>query len=173
MKSTSFLVAVAIVCVPLLASASSESLPLTISNGSTLTAENCNIDLVAHVPQCVMIGYVYLSKTIAFYFRILYVYLSIRRHACSQPSGLPVVATAYGLPVMATETKTNFTMMALNDTNQTGAVCLDGSPGVFGISPGKSEKDWLVHLEGGGWCFTAQDCAQRSLHNLGRGEVCV
>ena len=162
MKSTSFLVAVAIVCVPLLASASSESLPLTISNGSTLTAENCNIDLVAHVPGCIMIGYVSIEDNCLLFSHLIY--LSIRRHAFSQPSGLPV---------MATETKTNFTMMALNDTNQTGAVCLDGSPGVFGISPGKSEKDWLVHLEGGGWCFTAQDCAQRSLHNLGRGEVCV
>mmetsp|Transcript_87162 Transcript_87162/g.260009 ORF Transcript_87162/g.260009 Transcript_87162/m.260009 type:complete len:485 (+) Transcript_87162:68-1522(+) len=41
-----------------------------------------------------------------------------------------------------------------------GAVCLDGSPGAFYFSPGVGEQrnDWLIFMEGGGWCTTPWDC---------------
>ncbi|CAL9106791.1 unnamed protein product [Musa textilis] len=45
-----------------------------------------------------------------------------------------------------------------------GAVCLDGSPPAYHFSPGfgSGMNNWLVHMEGGGWCTSVQDClAQR------------
>jgi len=39
-----------------------------------------------------------------------------------------------------------------------GAVCLDGSPGAFYISKGEDDRDWLILLEGGGWCTSPWDC---------------
>lgn len=32
------------------------------------------------------------------------------------------------------------------------AVCLDGTPGVYYISRGKSPNKFMVYFEGGGWC---------------------
>jgi len=45
------------------------------------------------------------------------------------------------------------------------AVCLDGSPGGFYFSPGwfGNVNKWLIHLEGGGWCYTPAQCYWRSL----------
>jgi len=38
-----------------------------------------------------------------------------------------------------------------------GAVCLDGTPGAFYISPAPVEhqkrREWMIHLQGGGWCY--------------------
>jgi STAM-binding protein len=61
-------------------------------------------------------------------------------------------------------------MFLLNDTNATGAVCLDGSPGAFYFHPATDPAagdSWQIYLEGGGWCYDEQDCLARSLTNLG------
>ena len=46
-----------------------------------------------------------------------------------------------------------------------GARCLDGSPsgGYFraAASPSAAQK-WRIHFQGGGWCFSADDCLARS-----------
>lgn len=44
-----------------------------------------------------------------------------------------------------------------------GAVCLDGSPPAYHFSPGfgSGMNNWLVHMEGGGWCTNVQDCLAR------------
>ena len=51
---------------------------------------------------------------------------------------------------------------ALADTY--GAKCLDGTPPAFYMSPGApaSALKWRLHLRGGGWCFSAADCANRA-----------
>ncbi|XP_074558580.1 pectin acetylesterase 7-like [Curcuma longa] len=44
-----------------------------------------------------------------------------------------------------------------------GAVCLDGSPPAYHLSPGSGSgvNNWLVHMEGGGWCRNVEECVER------------
>ncbi|KAM7507365.1 hypothetical protein LguiA_017818 [Lonicera macranthoides] len=51
-----------------------------------------------------------------------------------------------------------------------GAVCLDGSPPAYHFDKGHGEgtNNWLVHLEGGGWCDSLKSCSKRARDpNLG------
>lgn len=50
-----------------------------------------------------------------------------------------------------------------------GAVCLDGSPPAYHLDRGKGSgvNNWLIHLEGGGWCSTGKTCLVRSGTSLG------
>jgi Pectinacetylesterase len=59
-----------------------------------------------------------------------------------------------------------------NDT-QGGAVCLDGSPGGFYWRPAsslRSSKKFVLHLVGGGWCYSEADCVQRAKGALGSSK---
>ena len=49
------------------------------------------------------------------------------------------------------------------DWEALGAVCNDGSPYAFYVSPGSGAgaDDWLVFLKGGGACFDDESCARR------------
>lgn len=51
-------------------------------------------------------------------------------------------------------------------TNNTKAICLDGSPGGFYYRAGKVNK-WLVFHQGGGWCSSHDECRTRARSNLG------
>lgn len=52
-----------------------------------------------------------------------------------------------------------------------GAVCLDGSPPAFWYQPPydlqSGNASWLVHLDGGAWCYDERDCAARSRSEKG------
>jgi len=50
-----------------------------------------------------------------------------------------------------------------------GAVCLDGSTPAYYYRPGvgAGANNWIIHMEGGGWCGTESDCYARSLTTLG------
>lgn len=48
-----------------------------------------------------------------------------------------------------------------------GAVCLDGSPSAYYIYRGAETRKWIIHQNGGGWCSSPIDCAQRSNTTLG------
>ncbi|TVU15868.1 hypothetical protein EJB05_39409 [Eragrostis curvula] len=54
-------------------------------------------------------------------------------------------------------------MVFLKSAVAKGAVCLDGSPPVYHFSPGSGSgaNNWLVHMEGGGWCRNADECSVR------------
>lgn len=45
--------------------------------------------------------------------------------------------------------------------NNTGAVCLDGTPAGYYERPGLVDS-WMIELEGGGWCVNEADCLSRS-----------
>lgn len=47
-----------------------------------------------------------------------------------------------------------------------GAVCLDGTAPAFYLSKGSNTK-WILFLQGGGWCYTLEDCVARSKGRLG------
>jgi len=51
------------------------------------------------------------------------------------------------------------------------ARCLDGTPGAFYILPGDSS--WVLHLQGGGWCTSMSDCAERSKYPVYAGEPSI
>lgn len=53
-----------------------------------------------------------------------------------------------------------------------GAVCLDGSPPAYHIDKGFGAgiNNWLVHLEGGGWCNNATTCLARKSTRLGSSD---
>ncbi|XP_072989149.1 pectin acetylesterase 8-like [Typha latifolia] len=57
----------------------------------------------------------------------------------------------------------NVPMTILTSAVAKGAVCLDGSPPAYHFSPGfgSGMNNWLVHMEGGGWCRNAQECLGR------------
>eukprot|EP00928_Gymnodinium_smaydae_P005729 TRINITY_DN1196_c0_g4_i1.p1 TRINITY_DN1196_c0_g4~~TRINITY_DN1196_c0_g4_i1.p1 ORF type:complete len:721 (+),score=151.87 TRINITY_DN1196_c0_g4_i1:36-2165(+) len=50
-----------------------------------------------------------------------------------------------------------------------GARCLDGSPAGFYIQDGwgSGAARWMIHLQGGGWCLSLDDCVKRSKGDLG------
>ncbi|KAI3926402.1 hypothetical protein MKX01_032590 [Papaver californicum] len=60
-------------------------------------------------------------------------------------------------------------------SNLTGAgniVCLDGTaPGYhFSKGFGSGSDNWLIHIEGGGWCGTTQSCTERKKNPFGFGS---
>ena len=52
-------------------------------------------------------------------------------------------------------------------------MCLDGSPPGYFIRQGSGDgaKKWIVHLEGGGWCVSEEDCYNRSKTYLGSSTM--
>ena len=54
-----------------------------------------------------------------------------------------------------------FEKFLLTDFVAAGAVCLDGSPGGGYIRKGDPKK-WIIFHQGGGWCGSDADCAQRA-----------
>lgn len=54
-------------------------------------------------------------------------------------------------------------MTLLSNAAAKGAVCLDGSAPAYHFSPGfgSGANNWLVHMEGGGWCRSTAECLAR------------
>ncbi|KAH9735897.1 Pectin acetylesterase 5 [Citrus sinensis] len=57
----------------------------------------------------------------------------------------------------------------LHNAEDRGALCLDGSlPGYhFQKGFGSGSNNWLLHIEGGGWCNTIESCSTRKTTALG------
>ncbi|PWA65275.1 pectinacetylesterase/NOTUM [Artemisia annua] len=53
-----------------------------------------------------------------------------------------------------------------------GAVCLDGSPPAYQLDKGSGDgaNNWLVHIQGGGWCHSVEDCVYRKTMANGLGS---
>ena len=49
-------------------------------------------------------------------------------------------------------------LVRLNDPN---AVCIDGSQAGFYVNQSPDSKVWIVHLQGGHWCYDSASCAAR------------
>ncbi|CAK9177180.1 unnamed protein product, partial [Ilex paraguariensis] len=56
-----------------------------------------------------------------------------------------------------------------------GAVCLDGSPPAYHFDKGfgAGTNNWLVHIEGGGWCNNVTTCLARKNTRLGSSKKMV
>ncbi|KAF9590906.1 hypothetical protein IFM89_000162 [Coptis chinensis] len=57
----------------------------------------------------------------------------------------------------------------LRNAKSLGAVCLDGSPPGYHFRKGfgSGSRNWLLHIEGGGWCNSIKSCSLRQLTALG------
>ena len=66
-------------------------------------------------------------------------------------------------------TNTPMTLYKLDKAAKAGAVCLDGSPPAYYHRPGigPNERSWIIHFNGGAWCFDANACVERSHGSLG------
>nr|GMD89928.1 pectin acetylesterase 8-like [Ipomoea batatas] len=53
-----------------------------------------------------------------------------------------------------------------------GAVCLDGSPPAYQLKKGGPEHqhNWLIYMEGGGWCRSVKECRARTLEHRGSSK---
>lgn len=51
-----------------------------------------------------------------------------------------------------------------------GALCLDGSPGGYYSRPGSDASTFIIELEGGGWCVSLEDCYGRSKTAIGSSK---
>ncbi|KAM5573799.1 pectin acetylesterase 8 [Rosa sericea] len=53
-----------------------------------------------------------------------------------------------------------------------GAVCLDGSPPAYHFDKGFGAgiNNWLVHIEGGGWCKDVESCVERTKNFRGSSK---
>ncbi|KAK7250715.1 hypothetical protein RIF29_33327 [Crotalaria pallida] len=60
----------------------------------------------------------------------------------------------------------------VEDATSKGAVCLDGSPPAYHFDKGSGEgnKNWIVHMEGGGWCNDVTSCLWRKDTRLGSSK---
>lgn len=78
----------------------------------------------------------------------------------AEPKHVPVV-DAGDTPAM--------TLYRVQNAVKAGAVCLDGSAPAYYHRPGSgnSEKLWIIHFNGGAWCFDAKACFERSRSSLG------
>lgn len=61
------------------------------------------------------------------------------------------------------------TLYRIHGAAKTGSVCLDGSVPAYyhrrGV--GSSERLWIIHFNGGAWCFDAKACFERAHSSLG------
>ncbi|KAI5001355.1 hypothetical protein ZWY2020_026005 [Hordeum vulgare] len=68
--------------------------------------------------------------------------------------------------------ETTLPLTLLAGAQEKGAVCLDGTPPGYHVQRGSGDgsNNWLIHLQGGGWCSTVQDCSSRRNSSLGLGS---
>jgi hypothetical protein len=60
-------------------------------------------------------------------------------------------------------------LMQRCDLEDEGAVCLDGTRYAYGFRQGhgRGRNMWIIHLQGGAWCATEEECAARRGSSLG------
>ncbi|KAK7255842.1 hypothetical protein RIF29_29265 [Crotalaria pallida] len=60
----------------------------------------------------------------------------------------------------------------LHNANPKGALCLDGSPPGYHFQKGfgSGSRNWLLHIEGGGWCNSIASCSDRKMTPLGSSK---
>ena len=79
-----------------------------------------------------------------------------------------IVLINFTLDNVICETSLHFLDKYLLDDSR----CLDGSPGAYHFTKGKDDgaTKWLVSIEGGAWCFTNEECYNRSFTDLGSSK---
>ena len=76
-----------------------------------------------------------------------------------------VIASASRDPASRTTTDV-YTLKLLSPVTHPSARCLDGSMGGYYVGP-PGDDNWLIHLQGGGWCTSIEDCSSRAAMHYG------
>ena len=118
------------------------------------TMEKCGVSCYSCKPHCNAVGYEYLVKHA--------IVPGIQKMLKS-----PSVKSSDN-DVATKTTKTPPPQFELNRlTAYPTALCLDGSPGAYYTYQQENVDSWLIYIEGGAWCFTAESCANRAKTQLG------
>lgn len=96
--------------------------------------------------------------------------------AAAVDASAPVVIDGVHYPAGVTVTSdpsesTTWTKVMMTAAAADGAVCLDGSPGGFYFRKGSSNDKWLMFHQGGGWCGSPDNCADRAQTALGSSKT--
>lgn len=62
----------------------------------------------------------------------------------------------------------------ITDAINEGARCLDGSAPAYYFKEGTTEtgkKNWVLFVQGGGWCYKETDCYERSNNDRGSSDL--
>lgn len=83
--------------------------------------------------------------------------MSLRAAALLSACAATCVSTAAAPPALP---EWRAVRLFANATTDASAVCLDGSPPLYYVSPGwgAGARRWLLHMEGGAWCGSAAEC---------------
>ncbi|CAL4972721.1 unnamed protein product [Urochloa decumbens] len=83
---------------------------------------------------------------------------------------LVVVYSRSPLTTVSSPERVDLTLVA--DAREKGAVCLDGTPAGYHLrrGSGSGAHNWLIYLEGGGWCNTVQSCSGRKTNRFGSSK---
>ena len=75
------------------------------------------------------------------------------------------VATSLGawllLAAQSAQSDRDSMQLHLLEAGEGGNACLDGSPFGYYIARNSSSNDWVIDIDGGGWCDSAQSCVSR------------
>ena len=65
------------------------------------------------------------------------------------------------LSLAAQVSDVNTMTLHLLQPGEGGNACLDGSPFGYYIAQNATSNDWIIDIDGGGWCDSAQSCVSR------------
>ncbi|CAH9084641.1 unnamed protein product [Cuscuta europaea] len=80
---------------------------------------------------------------------------------------------AFSFMLLTEASQQNVSLTFVDRAVEKGSVCLDGSPSVYYFDQGEGQglDNWLIFLEGGGWCSTQSECKQRSETKYGSSTL--
>ncbi|CAH9099723.1 unnamed protein product [Cuscuta epithymum] len=80
---------------------------------------------------------------------------------------------AFSFMLLTEAAQQNVSLTFVDHAVEKGAVCLDGSPSVYYFDQGEGQglDNWLIFLEGGGWCSNQSECKERSESKYGSSTL--
>ncbi|XP_065888035.1 uncharacterized protein [Dysidea avara] len=80
-------------------------------------------------------------------------------------------STTFCLLIITGGFAADMSLTLVRNAQDTGAVCLDGSPPGYYYRKGSTDPNkWIIHMEGGGYCNDEKDCVKRSFTDLGSSK---
>ncbi|XP_062228180.1 pectin acetylesterase 5-like [Phragmites australis] len=92
--------------------------------------------------------------------------------ATAAPLLVLLIVAAFTRPPVAVSSREVVQLTLLAGAREKGAACLDGSPPGYHLQRGfdSGTHNWLVYLQGGGWCNTTESCSERKMTDLGSSK---
>lgn len=97
--------------------------------------------------------------------------MAVSRSQCAR-----LALSLYVAQLQAADATGTWTLVRLNPQKYPKAQCLDGSYGALYFMPGSNGHDlstFVLHIQGGGWCTSLQDCADRAAFPVYAGQPSI